>query len=168
MKSELKPIRTLIMVSFALHVISLCVAIALFMLQIPLKHLMYSSVLNLETIETFTTLPLMFVILITMIFILHLSLTIGFWKNIGCEYNRLKQLRIISIVSFIFVLALFPILTSPILDMWLVSYRGIEEVFVRNIVSFAFIIRNLAFSVLLIATSMSSYYCFLKKAESKD
>ena len=106
--------------------------------------------------------------MIIMVFILHLSLTIGFWKIIGNEYNRLKRLRIISIISFIFLLIAFPILTSSILETWLVSRHGIEVMFVRNVVSFAFMVRNFAFSILLIATSMSSYYCFIKKVENKE
>ena len=62
MNIELKPTRKLITVAFVLHIISLCVAITFFMLQVPLKHFWYGHTLHLEIIETFTFLPPIFVV----------------------------------------------------------------------------------------------------------
>jgi len=118
MDFELKPIKKLIIIAFALHIIGLCVTAIIYILQIPLRHFVFGVHVISEG-ETFVFPHPTLIALAAVIFILHCGLTIGFLKAVGGESN-LNLLRIISILSFIFVLAVLPILTWGNLEALLV------------------------------------------------
>ena len=169
MELGLKPIKKLVTISFLLHVISLLVATIVFISQIPLIRFLYPYGHG-SWGESFVFLPPALIALIVVIFISHCGLTIGFLKGIVCESNHLKRLRAFNIISFIFVLIIIPIISWTNLENVLIMrFLTIDEwdalIPVRIIVSLALTIRNLAFSVLLIAASMSWYFCFCRKTE---
>jgi len=184
MNLELKPIKKLITIAFVLHMVSLCVATILFMLQVQIRNFMvgtYGSFLRPGEDE-FVFLPPIFIVLIVIVFVFHCGLTVGFWKAISSE-NPMKRLRFIGRLSFVFVLIVFPLLISMydaqivlvqaeyhahwVSEDWTLagSWPALNILRTLDYINVALIFRNLAISILLIATSMSWYCCFTKKAK---
>ena len=167
MSFELKPIKWFILISFFLHIVSLCAATILFSLQRQFRPLfMDVQFAHIDAAEIFVFLPWVFIARIIIIFVLHSFLTITFWRVINCENNQIKQLRILSIVSFIFVTIVVPLLARwTAIDNLLAARNGLDEfaaiITIVHTVSYGLIIRNFAISFLLIAASISWYYCFI-------
>ena len=98
--------------------------------------------------------------------ILHCVITISFCKSLVNDSNKLHWLKTTSILSFVFVLVLNPILirvesrsTLPITP----STQALEaHIILRQLISNGLIIRHFALSALLIAASMSFYYCIIR------
>jgi len=172
MSLELKPIKKLITIAFVLHIISLSLAMAFYIFQIPFRYLLFGNP-RISDDEIFVFLPPTLVVLIVLIFIVHCSLTVGFRKAMGCKNNHLKAVRILSIVSVVFVLFVFPILNLITLDRTLpmgsLTFNELEAIHsTQAMISLGLTIRSLAFSVLLIAASMLWYHCFINKSENKE
>jgi len=135
--------------------------------------------------DEFVFLPPIFLVLIAIVFIFHCGLTFGFRKAISSD-NHLKRLRFLGRVAFVFLLIVFPILISMydgqislvqmeyythwVSDDWTLagSWPMLNIWRILDYINVALIIRNFAITVLLIATSMSWYYCFIKKTKAKE
>jgi len=175
MDVALKPIKRLVVGSIVLHIVGLSVAmIFLVFLQRPLWPVFTGRLFPEESTVFFPSLIVMAPI--AMVFILHCCLTIGFVRMIGCRNGHLKQLRMFSVVSLIAVSTVFPI----IYFVWgyfehFLAFRNIPtsyDVFafsvLQNLMAFGLVIRGISMSVLLIAASMSWYYCFMKGTKGKE
>jgi len=170
MNLEMKPIKIFINLSFILHIVSLCAAATLYFAQIPLMPLFGLTRRN----EFFYTLPSLSFIPIVILFLLHLGLTIGYCLITGHENKRVKRLRVASILAFVFV-----IIISPILIRWnnivnlsiLIAAESDEQITLsclQDMINTGLLIRSLAFSALLIAAAMAFYHCYIKKTENVD
>jgi len=157
------------MASFVLHIVSLCVAAILPILIITSDFINRSGHFG-ELI--FIVLHPVTVVPIVIIFILHFSLTIGFWYAIKLytvdENCHLERLRTIYILSFFFILAVLPILNWGLIETMFITRNFTASELTsffstRNAINIGLSIRTLSMSLLLIATSMSWYYCFTKK-----
>jgi len=171
MNLEMKPIRIFITVSFILHIVSLCAAAILYFMQIPLMPLF--GLTRFQN-EFFFVLPLMSFILTGILFVLHCGLTISYWFIMGHENKRVKRLRVVSILTFIFVIVISPIIISwnKIVDVSIIRATASDEQitlhYLQGMINSGLLIRSLAFSALLIAAAMSFYYCFIKKTDNID
>ena len=161
MKLTLSPIKKLITIAFVLHIVSLCAVVVVTAFQVPLS----SIYTTLEL--TFMLPPLISIATISIIFIQHCALTISFWKSLVPESSRLYQLKTTSILSFVFVLILSPILAmveARFIFFGILSAHAFEaRVVLRQLILNSLIIRSFALSALLIATSMAFYYCILAR-----
>jgi len=175
MNFNLKPIKKLIMASIILHIIALCAAaILLVFLQRPLWPLFTST--NFPEGGALFLPPFILIAPIIVIFILHLCVTISFLRAIKCDNSHLKQLHTLSIYSLIAVSAILPVLyfVWGYLEHFLAfqSFSTADGFLVfialRNLMAFGLIIRDISMTVLLIAASMSWYYCFIKKTENNE
>jgi len=175
MKLELKPIKNLMRISLILHIVGLCIAaVLLIFLQRPLWPVFTGNLFPEESTLFFPS--LIVVVPIIVIFILHCCVTIGFFKLIHGINNKLEQLRTLSILSLIALSTVFPIISfawryleqflifrnQPPFDEIMASYA------LQNLMVFGLVIRGISAAVLLIAASMSWYYCFMKKTENKE
>ena len=174
MNPSLRPIKRLITISFALHIIGLCVAAMFFIFQRPLRPvIIITGGVGLLRAEESVYPPLLLIVIIFMIFALHCSLTIAFLRTINRRSNPAEQLHLLSFLSFFVVFLLVPVLTSGFVEtvLFLFATRGVDEfiamdyrIAVSGILSFGLRIRSLAMSILLIAASMSWYSYFINKA----
>ena len=167
MTFTLNPIKKLIMIAFALHIISLSAVIIVTIFQIPLSSF-YTTHPFGEPL--FIMPPLISIVTIAVIFILHFAFTVCFRKILACEYNNLHRLKLISILSFVFILILNPILINletrfisfiPYITSSLQVHEA--QIILRHLMSISLTVRYYALSVLLIATSMAFYYYILAK-----
>ena len=171
MNPELKPMKKLMTVALVLHIISLCIAVALYILQMPMRYFLFGGP-RIPEEEVFVFLPPSLIALIAVLFILHCSLTVGFWKIASCAKNQVEKLRTLNVFSFIFVLAVFPIFGLILSDITLIGRNLAENDWIAltsllHIISRALDIRIFAFAVFLIATSMSWYHCFIEKERQR-
>ncbi|MCL2587818.1 MAG: hypothetical protein FWD84_00235 [Oscillospiraceae bacterium] len=175
MNFELKPIKNLMRISLILHIAGLCIAaIFLVFLQRPLWPFFTGNLFPEESTLFFPSLRV--TVPIVVIFILHGCVAIGFFRMIRCINNKLEQLRTLSILSLIAVSTVFPIISFAwrYLEHFLVDHSAMtfDEVLavnaLQNLMAFGFVIRGIAAAVLLMAASMSWYYCFTKKTKNKE
>ena len=169
---KLKPIVILIRIAFILHIASLCVVGIMYIMK---DQLLPSLVPPIFQNSTFVSLPPIVFLPIAVIFILHLILITNYWIIIGRETNRMNRLRVVSILSFIFVFVVYPLidrlgslLYTPIIQEATSIDRTTIIIGLRDMINVGLSIRGLSMSVFLIAASMAFYYCFIKKNENKD
>jgi len=169
MSFALKPIQKLVTLSLILHVISLFVVAIIVVFQLPLK--------NLIIIDIGGDIPIPFVLpnviavaRMIIVFIIHLILTIIFYrtiKNNDIDINSLKTTSILSLVSTIIIIPMLSRILTRI-EMWLLPWHGFEhlssQTTINFLMSYGLTIRDVALSILLIAASMAFYYCYLVKA----
>jgi len=175
MNFELKPVKKLIIGSIILHMAGLFIATTLLVFfQRPLWPLFTGSLFPEGGTLFFP--PVIASVSTIAVFIFHCGLTIVFLRVVNYRNIHLKQLHTFSILTLIVVSAVFPISSfvwaylehfiiarsMPTADMFLALS------ITRNLMAFGLVIRNISMSVLLIAASMSWYYCFIKKAENKE
>jgi len=120
MDTRFKPIKKLITVSLSLHIVSLCLAMIVSSLQVPL----FTGNAGFAYLHDFLPIPIPSTsIMLTLFnFILHCGLTVGFWKALSCENTRFEHLRILYVISFVYILFVFPFLASYFLDNLLFRY----------------------------------------------
>ena len=162
MNPSLKPIKTLITASLALHIASLFAVALIVAFQLPLKSLII-IVLNGDI--PFVLPNAISVARIAMIFIVHLILTVAFCKVI--KDDNAGSLKTVSILSSVFVIIIVPILSRILtrIELLMLPHLGMEYFSSQNtlnfLMSYGLSIRAVALSILLIAASMAFYYCYL-------
>ncbi|MCL2621080.1 MAG: hypothetical protein FWD97_09135 [Defluviitaleaceae bacterium] len=172
---ELKPIRNLVMVSIILHLVGLFVStVMLVFLQRPLWSLFTGQVFPEEATLFFP--PAIVVVPIIAVFILHCGLTMGFLRMVNHADSNLKQFSIFSILVLVAVSIVFPIISFAwsYLQQSLIAHsvptgdEFLAFIATQQLMAFGFVIRSISISILLIAASMSWYYCFTKKTENRE
>ena len=166
---KFKPIKTLLIISLVLHIISLCAVALVYIYQAPLIAVLFINDAGFNDI--FISPHLLTLIPIAIFFTLHCALTYGFLKGMQGEtlpFNSLRTLSVLTIILTIFVIPIGNwILVSR--ESFLMSQVGTDtfDVFIqtRILVNHAFTLRSLALSILLIAAAMAFYYTHLKKHE---
>ena len=165
-ETTLKPIKIMVILSFALHIAGLAAAVIVTFFQVPLGEIFAYR----HPDEIIFVLPsALLTIQIVAVFAMHLLLTIGFWRAINGEK---PGLRTMSILGFIFILAVVPLLFGivPIFDNLFASFNGINYLVAYNILqtllSFALTLRGFGFSAMLIAASMAFYRCYILKRKA--
>ena len=160
MKTGLNFIKKLIVAALALHIVSICTVAFVIVFQRPLSRLYITHHLFvLPSISSIAT--------IAVIFILHCTCTLGIWKALG----NLLQLKTVSILSFIFVLLLNPLLIRIESFIYARNLHMTEphtlqaHIILRQLTFNVLAIRSLALSILLIAAAMAFYHCILAKNE---
>jgi len=173
MNFELKPIKKLIIGSIVLHIAGLCVSMILLLFaQRPFWPIYTGSHFPEDSTLFFP--PVVVIVPIILIFILHGCLTIFFLKVLNCGSSRLRQLRTLSILSMVVVAIVLPIVSIlwGYVEHFIIArtIAGTDDllasIILRNLMSFGLVIRGVSISVLLIAASMSWYYCFIKKNDA--
>jgi len=172
MNFELKPIKKLILGSIILHIAGLCVSLLLLLFaQRPFWPIYTGS--HFPEGSTLFFPPVVVSAPIILIFILHGCLTVVFLRVLNYGSSHLDQLRILSILSMIVVAIVFPIVSIlwGYVEHFIIArtIAGTDDflasIILRNLMSFGLVIRGVSISVLLIAASMSWYYCFIKKTD---
>lgn len=169
MNFALSPIRKLITAALILHIVGLFIATILTFWQIPLGNLFAYRHPD-EVLFVFPT--IISIVTITIIFACHCLLTIGFLNAINSEFDSVSKLKTTSVLSFIFVLLIFPIVTTVSLfleHMFRLTTASIQHLIAYNILQrlmfWGLAIRGLGLSALLIAASMAFYYCYLASSD---
>lgn len=171
MDFALKPVKNLVIIAFAMHIVSLLAVAAIYVWQAPI---ISSRHWDAPTEGVFVLPSPVFVVISLIILALHCALTISFWKTMAREDICLKRLRVISILSFIFVLAVNPILLhiEVFLSRFFISWQDIDywAAFstLQSFVFYGIFFRGFAFSGLLIAASMAFYHCRMMKLKGDN
>ena len=142
---------------------------ALYFLQVPLMSLLRGQSFSGER---FVSLPLIYFAPIIIIAALHFGLLFRYWIVMGREDDHVKQLSVLSILSFIFVFGVSSIINGlfyPVYNMYIAQKMGIRYMgtfaTLNTLMNYGLSFRGLAFSALLIAAGMSFYYSYIKKIE---
>ena len=168
MAFELRPIKLLTMASFALHVVSIFIMVAIAALQVPLKNFFHFS-FRLES-ATFIMPSALFIAAATIIFAWHTVLAVNFFRMATGENVCFRRLKVIAVVTVIFVGLAQPFIDSVFrrLDITLLSRQGtdyfVEAIIVLNWLHSVLFIRFIGLLVLLMAAAMSLYFCYLRRA----
>ena len=169
MNHALSPIRKLIIISFALHTTSIFAVVLLIFLRGPLMSYFYGFAEEALILpSSVITAP------IAATFILHCVLTALFLSAVQNEVDQLAKLKILSIISLAFVVIVLPFLLSAvtIITPFFHGRLGVDYLAAQStlqfIISFGLIFRGLGLSALLMAASMSIYYCFLNKSQKEN
>ncbi|MCL2421948.1 MAG: hypothetical protein FWD03_08835 [Defluviitaleaceae bacterium] len=171
MPLSLTPIKNLIIASIALHIASLFAVAILIALQHPLGTLFTTEPLPF-------TLPTSITIITTLIFfMIHGAITFAFWKALNPDAlsNPLQLLKTASILSFVFVIIIIPVLShiSAWLEMVLrLTTYSVQiltaHTILRQLMFYGFGIRSLALMALIVAASMAYYYCLVTESHEKE
>ena len=157
----MSPIKKLVIVSLALHMLSLGAVVMIVVLQ------RYLSVLFFSPHSWEFVLPaLSCIAMIAFVFIIHVVFTVTFWQAIHSEENRTGRFKVISILVFVCVIVVIPIL-QQVETLFAVNMTGhlfmLEYLVLRNMISYGLVIRGFGLTGLLIAAGMAIYYSYLAK-----
>ena len=167
----LSPIKKLVLASVILHVVSLFVVILLVFWQTPLISYFYMAPLPGE--EMFVLPSAATIAAIAVTFVLHWMLVLSLLTAMKQNEVRLGQLEVTSILVLVFLLFVYPVLiyASSQLSMIFASRQGVSYMAtlmsLQSLMYYGLAIRGFGLSALLIAASMSWYYCFITKENYK-
>jgi len=170
MTYELKPIKTLTVVAFVLHIASVLLMAAIIILQVPIKTMFWLSHSSRDAM--FIMPSMIYVATAAIIFVSHGVLALIFIKVMASEQICIRRLNIVSIISVVFVAVLRPVIDniSQHFNMRFVIWgAGADEIAeiitTMNLLSYGLAIRNFSLLVFLIGASMALYFCHVRKIE---
>jgi len=108
---------------------------------------------------------------------IHGAITFAFWKALNPDAlsNPLQLLKTASILSFVFVIIIIPVLShiSAWLEMVLrLTTYSVQiltaHTILRQLMFYGFGIRSLALMALIVAASMAYYYCLVTESHEKE
>jgi len=166
MNPLLKPIKTMNIVSFALHTAAMFFAALLVSLRYTIIPYFYTH----QSFQDAFPLPSLFIIIpIVLFFALHAILTTLYWKAL----QNNTELKVVSILSLAFVIVIVP-LFSTVLAFFAAHFHaryGVDYMIAQNIlhsiINFALTLRMFGLSALIVTASMSLYYVHYLKAQQK-
>ena len=169
MDFELKPIRLLATIAYVLHIFSLVVIVALTVFQVPIKRLLFWTI-----DPVFISPSPVLIVTSVVIFVIHSILAVNFRKALTHDSVDLRRLNTVSILSIIFMTVVMPAIgfISQFAERYYMFFMGMhghdhfaEAIATMQLLSYGRFFQNHILLVLLVAASMSIYYCRNKKAE---
>jgi len=166
---NLKPLKILTVVAFVLHVVSIFAVVVVTALQVPIKNFLHFS--HRQQGALFIMPSMIFIAAATVALVFHAALAAGFMRNFSCDYASVRRLKIVSIITVIFVVIVQPFIESVSrrIDITLLSRSGLdyfsEAIVTMNFLYNVLVIRFIALSVLLMGAAMSLYFCYLQRVK---
>jgi len=167
MNPILKPIKTINIISFALHVSSIFFVILLVLMRYQIATYLYGY----QGFEGGMPLPSLLIVLpIVANFAVHAILAALFHKSLQSN-SDLKALSIISLALAIIVIPLLSYFLS-FFTAFFHARHSIDYLVAQNImqsmIGFALILRMFGISALIITSSMSLYHVYCQKSQQKN
>ncbi|MCL2376072.1 MAG: hypothetical protein FWC76_01625 [Defluviitaleaceae bacterium] len=166
MNPLLKPMKTLAVISIALHGAAIFAAAVLVLLRYPIATYIYGYqgfARDVPLSSPFIVIP------IVAIFVLHGVLIVLYQKALQDN----ASLKTVSILSLVFVIIIIPFIDGvlPFFTMHFHARYGTDFLVVQSIlqgmINFAMVFRWLGSAALLISASMALYYMYYCKTQQK-